>query len=165
MANSKGRNRSSGRAQPRATPPGDGAEATPAGGGPAGRIARPSAKEAAAKAVAESHNQPAAKPAAKPASTSPNPAGRPPAAAKGKPAPTRRTAPPQSGRYTPPIPRSEKVSPIWVPIVMFACLGLGMVIIISNYVNLLPGPDPSNVYLVAGLVLITVGFITATRFH
>jgi hypothetical protein len=92
--------------------------------------------------------------------TAPRPAGSRP-----RPAPTKRTTPPASGRYTPPVPRSEKVSPIWVPIVMFSCLGLGMAMIILNYVNLLPGPDPSNTYLMIGLGLITVGFITATRYH
>lgn len=82
-----------------------------------------------------------------------------------RPAPTKRTTPPASARYTPPVPRSEKVSPVWVPILMFACLGLGMLTIILNYVNVLPGPDPSNVYLMIGLGLITVGFITATKYH
>ena len=82
-----------------------------------------------------------------------------------RPAPTKRTTPPASARYTPPVPRSEKVSPLWVPILMFACLGVGMLTIILNYVNVLPGPDPSNVYLMIGLGLITVGFITATKYH
>ena len=70
-----------------------------------------------------------------------------------------------SGRYTPPVPRSEKVSPRWVPIVMFTSLGLGMLVILANYVSLLPGDEPSNAYLLVGLVLITIGFITATKFH
>ena len=69
-----------------------------------------------------------------------------------------------SGRYTPPIPREQKVSPPWVPIVMFGCLGLGVLVIVLNYVNLLPG-DASNGYLLIGLGLITVGFITATQYH
>ncbi len=88
------------------------------------------------------------------------------AAARRRPAPTKRTTePPPTGRYTPPIPKSEKVSPLWVPILMFSCLGIGMAMIILNYVNLLPGPDPSNAYLMAGLALITIGFITATKYH
>lgn len=82
-----------------------------------------------------------------------------------RPAPTKRTTPPPSGRYTPPIPKSEKVSPLWVPILMFSCLGLGMLTIILNYVNVLPGSDPSNTYLMIGLGLITLGFITATKYH
>ncbi len=135
----------------------------------------------------KSASRPATKPAAKPAAArdtaggeSAEPRGdvvgraRPDAATgagKGssgprrRPAPTKRTTPPASARYTPPVPKSEKVSPVWVPVVMFSCLGVGMLTIILNYVNVLPGPDPSNTYLMIGLALITVGFITATKYH
>jgi hypothetical protein len=75
-----------------------------------------------------------------------------------------RVTPKASARYTPPIPREQKVSPLWVPVLMFACLGIGMLMIILNYVNLLPG-GTSNWYLLGGLILITVGFLTATRYH
>ena len=77
-----------------------------------------------------------------------------------------RTAPTptQSARYTPPIPRSQKVSPRWVPVLMFALLGLGVVTILSNYLGVLPG-GAKNTYLLIGLGLITGGFITATRYH
>ena len=80
-------------------------------------------------------------------------------------APSGRVTPKATGRYTPPVPRADKVSPRWVPIVMFASLGLGMLVILANYVSLLPGDEPSNMYLLVGLVLITIGFITATKFH
>jgi len=133
--------------------------------------ARPSAKDAAAKAVARGPSKnrssgsgfgsaggPGAK-ATKPATDKSGPTVKRP------PAPNKRTTPPASARYTPPIPKSEKISPIWVPILMFACLGLGMLIIILNYVNVLPGKDPSNAYLMIGLALITVGFVTATKYH
>ena len=76
-----------------------------------------------------------------------------------------RVTPKATSRYTPPIPKAEKVSPRWVPIVMFASLGIGMLVILANYVSLLPGNGPSNMYLLAGLVLITIGFVTATKFH
>src|SRR5215204_4872289 len=33
--------------------------------------------------------------------------------------------PSSSSRYTPPVPREQKVSPRWVPVLMFALLGLG----------------------------------------
>lgn len=72
--------------------------------------------------------------------------------------------PTEGGRYTPPIPRAQKVSPTWVPVLMFTLLGLGVLTIILNYVNLLPG-DANNGYLVLGLGLITGGFITATYYH
>ena len=79
---------------------------------------------------------------------------------------TRRTtpAPPPTSRYTPPIPRELKVSSIWVPIIMFTLLGLGVLVIIANYLGLVPG-DTSNWYLLAGLGLILAGIITATQYH
>ena len=73
-------------------------------------------------------------------------------------------AQPHEGRYTPPIPKEYRVSPKWVPITMFTALGLGMVIIVVNYVGVLPG-GASNWYLLVGLGLITLGFVTATQFH
>jgi Cell division protein CrgA len=70
-----------------------------------------------------------------------------------------------SGRYTPPIPREEKVSPPWVPALMFTCLLLGVAIVILNYLpHVLPG-GTSNWYLLLGLGLITAGFVTATQYH
>ena len=53
---------------------------------------------------------------------------------------------------------------MWVPILMFTLLGLGVVTIILNYINLLPG-GAGNGYLLLGLGLITGGFITATYYH
>lgn len=70
----------------------------------------------------------------------------------------------QQGRYTPPIPREQKVSPRWVPVLMFALLGIGVAVIFLNYVNLLPG-EASNGYLLLGLAFITGGFIVATNYH
>jgi hypothetical protein len=71
---------------------------------------------------------------------------------------------PSSGRYTPPVPKEYKVSPMWVPVLMFTLLGVGMLMIVTNYMSILPG-GASNGYLIGGLVLITLGFITATRYH
>jgi hypothetical protein len=127
-----------------------------------------SAKDAAAKAVGKpAAAKPAAEKTAKAADpdTIPRKTAAADASSRAKPAATKRTTPTPSSRYTPPVPKSEKISPLWVPILMFACLGIGMAIIILNYVNVLPGPDPSNVYLMIGLGLITVGFITATKYH
>lgn len=74
---------------------------------------------------------------------------------------------PHAGRYTPPIPREYKVSPKWVPILMFVLLITGMLVIVGNYMlgaaNI--GLEPSNWYLFLGLGLITGGFITATKYH
>jgi len=73
-------------------------------------------------------------------------------------------APQQSGRYTPPVPREVKVSPMWVPILMFGLLGAGLVIIFLNYLGLLPG-GVSNAYLGLGLGAICAGIITATQYR
>jgi hypothetical protein len=65
---------------------------------------------------------------------------------------------------TPPVPKIQKVSPRWVPVLMFTLLGLGAVVIFLNYLGLLPGAT-SNWYLLAGLGLILGGIITATNYH
>jgi len=69
-----------------------------------------------------------------------------------------------SGRYTPPTPRSKKVSPPWVPALMFTCLLVGVVVIVVNYLGVLPG-GTQNLYLLIGLGLITLGFLTATQYR
>jgi hypothetical protein len=75
-----------------------------------------------------------------------------------------RVTPKQSGRYTPPVPRTQKVSPRIVPILMFTFLAVGFLSIVLNYVDVLPG-GAKNTYLLMGLGFITAGFITATRYH
>lgn len=74
------------------------------------------------------------------------------------------THPGASRRYTPPIPASEKISEPWVAPVMFTLLGLGSLMIILNYIDILPG-GTNNWYLFGGLGLILGGIITATRLH
>jgi hypothetical protein len=74
----------------------------------------------------------------------------------GRPAP--------STRYTPPVPREYKVSPRWVPVLMFTLLWLGLVVIFLNYLELLPG-GMSNGYLGLGLAAICGGIITATQYR
>ena len=77
-------------------------------------------------------------------------------------APTSHPAP--SGRYTPPIPREVKVSAPWVPYLMFTLLGVGMLVIVTNYLGVLPG-GAKNTYLFGGLASITAGFLVATRYR
>lgn len=72
--------------------------------------------------------------------------------------------PGQSTRYTPPTPREVKVSPMWVPILMFSLLGIGLVVIFLNYLDLLPG-GMSYAYLGLGLAAICGGIITATQYR
>lgn len=75
-----------------------------------------------------------------------------------------RTTPPATSRYTPPVPSEYKVSPRWVPILMFTFLGAGMLMIFLNYLGVVPG-GTSNWYLLGGLGLILSGIITATQYH
>jgi hypothetical protein len=84
-----------------------------------------------------------------------------------RPVTSGRVTPKPTGRYTPPIPKSYRHSPAWLPVLMLTLLILGMVVIISNYLpgaGILPG-DSNNWYLILGLGLITTGFITATKWH
>lgn len=72
-----------------------------------------------------------------------------------------------STRYTPPTPRIDKMdmpSPMWVPVLMFALLGLGALLIVLNYLGVLPG-DTDNKYLAVGLVMILGGIVTATQYR
>jgi hypothetical protein len=72
-------------------------------------------------------------------------------------------APP--GRYTPPQPKTAKESPLWVPSTMFAALLVGVVIIVANYLALLPGGDAQNSYLFVGLGMLIGGFALSTQYR
>jgi hypothetical protein len=78
--------------------------------------------------------------------------------------PQRPARPDPSSRYTPPVPQEMKVSPTWVPVLMFVLLGLGLVVIFCNYLGVLPG-GTTNAYLLVGLGSILGGIITATQYH
>ncbi len=54
-------------------------------------------------------------------------------------------------------------SPVWVPILLFGLLGLGMVTIIVNYLGVIW--DTSNVVLLVGLGFILAGIVTATQYR
>jgi hypothetical protein len=69
-----------------------------------------------------------------------------------------------NARYTPPVPREWRESPKWVPFLMFFFLAAGAILIIVNYTPLMPGGS-SNWYLLGGLGLVTLGFITATKWE
>ena len=80
--------------------------------------------------------------------------------APGRPAPS-------TGRYTPPTPKLDAPSPMWVPILMFSLLVAGAVMIVLNYLGLLPteSGEASNWWLLGGLGLISLGFVTATQYR
>lgn len=94
---------------------------------------------------------------------------------KPRPRPTsKRVTPPkakleQSSRYTAKGTRSQHMepSPQWVPVLMFALWGVGLLIIILNYMVTLPGATAtgSGWYLIAGLVALLGGIVVATQYR
>lgn len=69
-----------------------------------------------------------------------------------------------TGRYTPPTPQSYYESPQWVPILMFGLFIVGILVIVANYVHLLPGGE-SGWYLLVGVAFITAGIFAATQYR
>jgi hypothetical protein len=52
---------------------------------------------------------------------------------------------------------------VWVPILMFALLGIGTLLILLNYSNAFW--ETNNLYLLIGLGMILGGIVTATQYH
>jgi hypothetical protein len=67
-------------------------------------------------------------------------------------------------RYTPPPPKNKPPSMMWVPALMFSLLITGTLVIVLNYLGVLPG-EQQNRYLLLGLVEITAGFVAATLYR
>lgn len=71
-------------------------------------------------------------------------------------------------RPTPPKrvdPTAEKgPSPAWYVGLMFGLMGVGMVIILANYITLLPG-SPDNSWLMGGLAGIAGGFAMTLNYR
>ncbi len=55
-------------------------------------------------------------------------------------------------------------SPTWVPVMMFGLLGIGVLMILLNYLSVLPGA-PTNWYLLGGLGFVLGGIFTATQYR
>ena len=72
-------------------------------------------------------------------------------------------AAPSSGRYTPPIPRSQKVSPPWYPWVLLSFFVVGLAVIVVNYAQI--WWTATNWALVAGIGALLVGVVMATRYR
>jgi len=67
-------------------------------------------------------------------------------------------------RYTPPIPKNAKVSPPWMGWLIIGLFVLGVLIIILNYADALPG-GVDNWWLVAAIGSVFAGLMVATRYH
>jgi hypothetical protein len=68
-------------------------------------------------------------------------------------------------RYTPPPAKKAPPSKLWVPVSLITLLSVGLIVIVTNYLNLLPGADTENRYLLLGIGLISGGFIMATNYR
>lgn len=71
-------------------------------------------------------------------------------------------------RYTPRTATASKApSPRWVPITMFSLWGAGLLVIILNYMSVLPGSQDggNGWYLVGGLVAILAGIMVSTQYR
>jgi len=53
---------------------------------------------------------------------------------------------------------------MWVPVLLFGLLIVGGLVIILNYMGLLPNA-PQNYYLIGGLVAILGGIMVATQYR
>jgi hypothetical protein len=76
----------------------------------------------------------------------------------------RYTPPEESGRYTPPVPKSYRESPRWMGALIVGLFVLGVLIVILNYTDALPG-GVSNWWLLAAIASIFGGLMVATRFR
>ena len=72
----------------------------------------------------------------------------------------------ESGRYTPPIPKSVRKSPPWFGALVLILLIAGVAAIVVNYLAHLPFMAHGSPWgLVVGLAMIFVGFLLATKYR
>jgi hypothetical protein len=70
-------------------------------------------------------------------------------------------------RYTPPPKKKAKPSPRWFGFLILAVMGIGVAVIVLNYMGLIPGTDgtANQLYLFGGLGSIAIGFLLATQWR
>jgi hypothetical protein len=70
-------------------------------------------------------------------------------------------------RYQPPPRKKPKPSPRWFGATILVVMFSGVLIIVMNYFQLIPGThhQATNLYLFVGLGLIATGFLAATQWR
>lgn len=70
-------------------------------------------------------------------------------------------------RYQPPPPKKPRPSPPWFGAVVLALIFGGVIVIVLNYLGLMPGSGgiATNRYLFIGLGGIAAGFLAATQWR
>ena len=54
---------------------------------------------------------------------------------------------------------------LWVPATMFTCMLTGLLVIVGNYLELMPGGKVQNGNLFLGLGLLIAGFVLSTQYR
>ena len=80
---------------------------------------------------------------------------------KGRKKANRRPTPPS---HKPTAVDAKGPSPMWYVVTMFGLMAVGLVMILANYVGLLPG-GTSNTYLIIGLAGIGIGFAMTMNYR
>lgn len=80
---------------------------------------------------------------------------------KGRKKPTRKAPPPPSKKAE---AKLKGPSPVWYVAIMFGLMGIGALIIILNYIGLVPGGTDNN-KLVLGLAGIAAGFAMTLNYR
>ncbi|HEY3208659.1 MAG TPA: cell division protein CrgA [Actinomycetota bacterium] len=70
-------------------------------------------------------------------------------------------------RYQPPPKRKPKPSPKWFGAAILILMFVGVIVIVLNYLGLMPGThkQATNLYLFVGLGLIALGFGASTQWR
>lgn len=70
-------------------------------------------------------------------------------------------------RYQPPPKRKPKPSPKWYGAAILTLMFAGVIVIVLNYLGLMPGThkQATNLYLFVGLGLIALGFLGSTQWR
>lgn len=79
---------------------------------------------------------------------------------KGRKKAKRKPPPPKPVNVT----RAKGPSPTWYIVLMFALMGIGALLIVLNYIGLVPG-GTTTLNLIIGLALIAVGFTMTLNFR
>lgn len=80
---------------------------------------------------------------------------------KGRKKANRRPTPPS---HKPTAVDEKGPSPLWYVVTMFGLMAVGLVLILANYIGLLPG-GTSNTYLIIGLAGIGIGFAMTMNYR
>ena len=83
---------------------------------------------------------------------------------KGRPAAGRRVKQ-RPGRYTPPTPRHDRLSPRWVPAFMITALICGVVIVMVGYFGFESGSGTQILSMLVGGAFVTAGLAAAMTYR